>query len=241
MLENIDKNIVQRNEENNNNTLSIIDESQSKEKTLQIKSQIQNENLPIKTKKFFKTAEEYYSYNYPEYKLFRKGNILFCQMGKLITFNFDENQNFRPKFSIGPNWYMTLTLISIIILISFILYFIMFIYLHFIYRIIFIILFFLIIFSISRASLIHTEIAMNKIQDSLNNSYCYKCKIYYNDLDKVEHCDTCKVCFLKYDHHCVWVGKCVGKDNFKAFSHMIFFGGIFYLYLIACVIMYNKK
>ena len=47
MLENIEKNIASRNEENNNNTLSIIDESQSKEKTLQIKSQIQNENLPI--------------------------------------------------------------------------------------------------------------------------------------------------------------------------------------------------
>ena len=54
MMENIDKNIVQRNEENNNNTLSIIDESQSKEKTLQIKSQIHNEDLPIKTKNFLK-------------------------------------------------------------------------------------------------------------------------------------------------------------------------------------------
>ena len=240
MLEKIDTNIIERNNENNN-TLSIIDESQSKEKTEQIKSKILNENMPIKIKTQFKSAEEYYSYNYPEYKLFKIGKILFCKMGNLIAFNFDEKNNFRPKFSIGPNWYMTLTLISIIVVISLIFYFLMIRYLIFIFNIIFIILFLLAIFSISRASLIHTEIAMNKFQDSLHNSYCYKCKVYYNDLDKVDHCDTCKVCFLKYDHHCVWVGKCVGKDNFRAFFQMIIFGGIFYLYLIACVIFYNMK
>ena len=46
MLEKIDTNIIERNNENNN-TLSIIDESQSKEKTEQIKSKILNRQKNI--------------------------------------------------------------------------------------------------------------------------------------------------------------------------------------------------
>ena len=51
-MENIEKNIVQKSEENNN-TLSIIDDSQSKEKSLPNQTQAQNENIPIKIKKIF--------------------------------------------------------------------------------------------------------------------------------------------------------------------------------------------
>ena len=239
-MENIEKNIVQKSEENNN-TLSIIDDSQSKEKSLPNQTQAQNENIPIKMKKYFKSAEEYYSYNFPEYELFKVGNILFCKMGNLITFYFDKNNNFKPKFSIGPNWYMTMILNSMIIIISFVLYILIVRKLKFIFRIAFIILSFLSLFGISRAALTHVEINMNKQEDIFHNLYCDKCKKYYSRLDKVDHCDFCKVCVIKYDHHCVWVGKCVGKGNFGAFSQMIIFGGIFYLFLIACVIIYNMK
>ena len=47
---NIEKNIVPKSEENNN-TLSIIDDSQSKEKSLPNQTQAQNENIPIKMKR----------------------------------------------------------------------------------------------------------------------------------------------------------------------------------------------
>ena len=239
-MENIEKNIVPKSEENNN-TLSIIDDSQSKEKSIPNQTQAQNENIPIKMKKYFKSAEEYYSYNYPEYELFKVGNILFCKMGNLITFYFDKNNNFKPKFSIGPNWYMTLVLNIMIIIISLVIYFLILRKLRFIFRITFIILAFLSIFGILRAALTHIEINMNKYQDTFHYLYCNKCNKYFSGLQKVEHCDLCKVCVIKYDHHCVWVGKCVGKGNFHAFSHMIIFGGIFYLFLIACVIIYNMK
>ena len=239
-MENIKKNIVPKSEENNN-TLSIIDDSQSKEKSLPNQIQAQNENIPIKIKKNFKSAEEYYSYNFSEYELFKVGNILFCKMGNLITFYFDKNKNFKPKFSIGPNWYMTMILNSMIIIISFVLYILIIRNLKFIFRIAFIILSFLSLFGISRAALTHVEINMNKQEDIFHNLYCNKCNKYYSRLDKVDHCDFCKVCVIKYDHHCVWVGKCVGKGNIGAFSQMIIFGGIFYLFLIACVIIYNMK
>jgi predicted amidophosphoribosyltransferase len=71
------------------------------------------------------------------------------------------------------------------------------------------------LFGISRAALTHVEINMNKQEDIFHNLYCDKCKKYYSRLDKVDHCDICKVCVIKYDHHCVWVGKCVGKKNIK--------------------------
>ena len=225
----------------NNNTLSIIDEPISKENKYKDKTQVVNENIPIKIKKYFTSAEEYYSYNYPEYKLFKIKNILFCKMGNIITFNFDENDNFKPKFSIGPNWYMTLVLNCLILVISILLEWFIISHLNIIFRIIFIILLFISIFLINRAALKYAEIANNKYQDPFHNLYCDKCKIYYNIFDKVSHCSLCKVCIIGFDHHCVWVGKCVGKGNLFAFYQMMIFGGIFYLFLIACVIIYHTK
>ena len=232
--------ISQKNEDNSN-TLSIIDEPITNEKSTNNRIQPNNENIPIKIKKYFNTAEEFYSYNYPEYKIFKIGRILFCKMGNLITFNFDKNNNFKPKFSIGPNWYMTLTLIITVFIISSIIYCFILKKLHVIFKIIFLTFQLIAIFCVLRTALIHTEIAMNKFQDQFNNMCCDKCKIYYNSFDKVEHCSICNVCYYKLDHHCVWVGKCVGKDNICAFIEMIIFGAAFYLFLIACVIIYSMK
>ena len=237
----METNSISQKNEIDNNTLSIIDESISNEKSTQNRISSPNENIPIKIKKYFNTAEEFYSYNYPEYKLFKVYNILFCKMGNLITFNFDKDNNFKPKFSIGPNWYMTLALIIIILFISGIVFTFILSKLHFIFRIIYAAFQIISIFCIIRTALIHTEIATNKFQDNYNQLYCDKCKIYYNSFDRAEHCSICNVCFIKLDHHCVWVGKCVGKDNICAFIEMVFFGCVFYLFLIACVIIYSLK
>ena len=42
---------------------------------------------------------------------------------------------------------------------------------------------------------------------------------------KTKHCSICKCCVLDLDHHCVFIGKCVGAGNmgrFKMFLFMIF-------------------
>ena len=233
-------NVSQKNEVDNN-TLSIIDEPLSNGNSSNNRIPATNENIPIKIKKYFNTAEEYYLNNYPEFKLFKICNILFCKIGNLITFNFDKNNNFKPKFSIGPNWYMTLGLICIIFIISGIIYTFILRKLHIIFRIIFLVFQIISIFCIIRTALIHTEIVINKTQDKFNDIYCDKCKIYYSCFEKVEHCPICNACFIKLDHHCVWVGKCVGKDNICAFIEMVIFGSVFYLFLIACVIIYSIK
>jgi hypothetical protein len=32
-----------------------------------------------------------------------------------------------------------------------------------------------------------------------------------------KHCTACGTCVELLDHHCMWVGKCVGKKNYVAF------------------------
>ncbi|KAJ3680453.1 hypothetical protein LUZ60_016731 [Juncus effusus] len=40
---------------------------------------------------------------------------------------------------------------------------------------------------------------------------CGKCKIFQPPRSK--HCHDCGECILQYDHHCVWLGTCIGLKN----------------------------
>ena len=241
----MEENTIKKSTVNENNTLSIVEDINSKEKITSSNMLNNNiENIPIKqnnTINSIENAEEYYSLNYPEYKLFKIKGVLFCRIGNLLTFNFDKNNNFAPKMSIGPHYFMTIFLNLLILSLGYVLYIfvikVLNIWVSFGY------FFFVVIvlYFLDRTALLNAEIVMNKNMGIDNYLYCDRCKVYYNPKDKVQHCSLCKVCIKRLDHHCVWVGKCVGKNNIKSFFVMIIAVAFFYIYIIVCVIVYTVK
>eukprot|EP00347_Sterkiella_histriomuscorum_P007600 403348294 len=37
------------------------------------------------------------------------------------------------------------------------------------------------------------------------------------------HCEVCNCCVLRMDHHCFWMGNCIGLYNFKSFTLYLFY------------------
>ncbi|CDW82552.1 UNKNOWN [Stylonychia lemnae] len=65
--------------------------------------------------------------------------------------------------------------------------------------------------------------------------FCETCLIIRPQL--TAHCNICDNCVLKFDHHCKWIGTCVGKRNYKSFMHFLTLLKIYVLYvLIFCSI-----
>eukprot|EP00753_Platysulcus_tardus_P005357 PLAT13210.1.p1 GENE.PLAT13210.1~~PLAT13210.1.p1 ORF type:complete len:213 (-),score=40.16 PLAT13210.1:162-755(-) len=50
--------------------------------------------------------------------------------------------------------------------------------------------------------------------------FCRHCKSYRDR--GTRHCPSCNCCVEEYDHHCVWMGTCVGKRNLVAFYAFLF-------------------
>ena len=185
----------------------------------------------------YQSAEQYYRLNYPDYKIIKLCKFTFIKMGKLITFNFDKSNNYIPKYSIGPHWYLTLVLFIIIFSLSALLYNTIFTELNTIKKYIFIFFILSIYFLVLCTALVHPNIIMNKKRNSQDYAFCAHCKAYYNPYDKVEHCDMCGVCLPKYDHHCVWMGKCIANKNAYYFYATLIDVGIFYAFIIYCVVV----
>ena len=65
---------------------------------------------------------------------------------------------------------------------------------------------------------------------------CSRCNIIVPKYLNMTHCTKCDVCVKKYDHHCIWIGKCVGKKNMFYFQLFITNVILVYVYIIFFVI-----
>lgn len=56
----------------------------------------------------------------------------------------------------------------------------------------------------------------------LEHYYCRLCLVTKEDQEqhKIRHCDDCQICILNYDHHCIVLGNCIGKNNIYTFWGM---------------------
>ena len=214
-------------DEEDNNKLTIDDDDTTK---MNIENN-KNNNISNNHSIIISPQEQFK--NYTNYYFFTKFGILFCIIGNTLTCNFDPNNNNSPKICIGPHYYLA---ILSNILISFFL-FSMYFYLidssvTLINKLIYFLLSFLVYFFFNRCALINPGIVQNKNMDENNNEYCNICQVYYNPNKKIEHCKMCNICVENMDHHCVWVGKCVGKNNIFSFYSMLVSIGLVYGYII---------
>ena len=51
-------------------------------------------------------------------------------------------------------------------------------------------------------------------------TFCYTCMVWRPP--RTSHCAVCDNCTERFDHHCLWLGICIGKRNYKFFYTYLF-------------------
>jgi hypothetical protein len=73
-------------------------------------------------------------------------------------------------------------------------------------------------------------------------NFCYSCYLFRPP--RTSHCAICDNCVERFDHHCIWLGTCIGKKNYKYFYILLGslnINAIFQIIFCACLLSIEIK